>query len=110
MATQSGRKTIFGKSCQYTLWVKHFVEIALSHLVSEINTFLHFTQVQDGCQKWRETDFWKKSPVESAYTLWVKNFVEIALPCSVKRVFALMQKFKMAAKSGGKMIFAKSHQ
>ena len=27
-----------------TLWVKNFVEVALSRSVSEINTFLHFTQ------------------------------------------------------------------
>ena len=28
----------------YTLWVKNFVEITLSHSVSEINAFLRFTQ------------------------------------------------------------------
>ena len=28
----------------YILWVKNFVEIALSHFISEINVFLHFTQ------------------------------------------------------------------
>ena len=28
----------------YTLWFKNFVEMAVSHTVSEINAFLHFTQ------------------------------------------------------------------
>ena len=28
----------------YTLRVKNFVEIALSHTISKINLFLHFTQ------------------------------------------------------------------
>ena len=36
-----------------TLWVKNFVEIALSRTIYEINAFLHFTQnfkMED--QKW----------------------------------------------------------
>ena len=58
----------------------------------------------------RNTIFGEKSVVDSAATLWVKNFVEIALSHSVSeinRFLSLMQKFKMAAKSGGKTIFAK---
>ena len=57
-----------------------------------------------------ENDFWKKSPVDSADTLWVKNFVEIALAHSISEINAflrLMQKFKMAAKSGGKQFLRK---
>ena len=52
-------------------------------------------------------------PVDSADTLWVKNFVEIALSRSVSEINMFLhftQKFKMAAKSGGKMIFEKSRQ
>ena len=30
--------------CADTLWVKNFIEIALSRTVSEINAFFHFTQ------------------------------------------------------------------
>ena len=47
MATKHGRKMIFGKQLQnsvYTLWVKNFVRIVLSHTVSKIHKFLHFTQ------------------------------------------------------------------
>ena len=41
--------------------------------------------------------------------LWVKNFVEIALSRSVELngFLRLTQKFKMAAKTGRKMIFGK---
>ena len=55
--------------------------------------------------------FLQKSPVDSAYTLWIKKFVEIGLSPTIFEINALlhfMQKFKMATKSGGKAIFAKS--
>ena len=41
----------------------------------------------------------------------VKNFIEITLSCTISKIKALLrftQKFKMATKSGGKMIFTKS--
>ena len=59
------------------------------------------------------TDFCKMSPVYSAVTLRVQNFVEIALSRTVSKKNALLhftQKFKMAARSGRKVIFAKSRQ
>ena len=46
-----------------------FIEIALSHSISEINTFLNFTQFK----------ICKKSPVDSVDTMWENFFVEIAL-------------------------------
>ena len=61
-------------------------------------------------KKWWESDFCKMSPVHSADTLWVQNFVEIALSHTVSEMNALLrftQKFKMAAKSGGKASFVK---
>ena len=70
-------------------------------------------EIQDGCQKWQENDFWEKSAVDCAGTLWVKNFVEIALSRSISeisRFLRLTHKFKMAAKSGGKTIFEKSRK
>ena len=51
------------------------------------------------------------SPVQSADTLRVQNFVEIALSHTVSEMNALLrftQKYKMAAKSGGKVSFAKN--
>ena len=66
-------------------------------------------EIQDGRQKWRVNDFCENSPVDFPDTLWVKNCVKIALSHSVSEINAflrLTQKFKMAAKNGGKMIFA----
>ena len=54
--------------------------------------FAFYAEIQDDCQKWRESDFYEKSPVDSAYT-----------PVSCR-------KFKMAGKSGEKLIFVKSCQ
>ena len=48
MAAKSGGKLIFCEKSPvdsaYTEWVKNFVEIALSHFVSEVNVFLCFMQ------------------------------------------------------------------
>ena len=92
MAAKSGGKVIFCEKLPVdsadTLWVKNFVKIA-------------------GKQ------FLGKDAIDSAYTLWVKNFVEITLSRSVSEInsfLCLKQKFKMAAKSVGKTIFAKSLQ
>ena len=96
------------------LRVKNFVEIALSRSISKINGFLRFTQkFKMATKSGRKTIFVKKTPVDSADTLWIKNFVEIALSHSISKIntfFCFTQKFKMAAKSGGKTIFAKTHQ
>ena len=61
-------------------------------------------------KKWRESGFCKMSPVHSTNNLPVQIFFEIALSRTVSKINALLcftQKFKMAAKSGGKAIFAK---
>ena len=47
------------------------------------------------------------------YTLWVKNLVRIALSRTISKMhnfLHFMQNFKMATKSGGKMIFGKQLQ
>ena len=75
--------------------------------------FAFYAEIQNGHQKWQEKDFWENLPVDSADNLWVKNIVEIALSCSISKINGFLcftQKFKMAAKSGRKTIFAKSHQ
>ena len=96
----------------YALRVKNFVEITLPHTVSEINTFLYFTQkfnmaAKSGGKKL----FSKKLPVDSADTQWVKNFIEIAVSHSVSKINSFLhitQKFKTAGKIGGKTVFGKS--
>ena len=74
--------------------------------------FVLYAEIQNGRQKWRESDFWEKSPVESADTPRVKNFVKISLSRTVSEICfcVFLQKFKMAKKNGGKVIFGKSHQ
>ena len=75
--------------------------------------FVFYAEIQDGCQKWWKSDFGEKSPVDSTDTLGIKNFVEIALSYTVSEIntfLRFMQKFKMAAKNGGKAIFAKIWQ
>ena len=56
MAAKSGGTMLFCKKSQVvsadTLWVKNFVEIALSRSVSKIDAFFAFyAEIQDGHQK-----------------------------------------------------------
>ena len=92
-----------------TLRVKSFVEIALSHTVSEINVFMCFTQkFKMAAKNGKENDFWENSPVDSSYTLALKNFNEIALSRTVFEIFTLFYiplKSKMAAKSSENFSF-----
>ena len=87
---------------------KNVVKIALTRTFFKIYVFMGFTpKFKMAKQKWRQNNFGEKSPVDSIDTLWVKNFVEIALSHTVSEINAFWhftQKFKMAAKSGGKMI------
>ena len=92
-----------------------FLFIYLFFFASEINAFLCLTQkFKMATKSGRENSFFVKiMPVDSADTLWVINFVEIALSRSIFEINALkhfMQKFKMAAKRCGKMIFEESCQ
>ena len=96
--------TLTSTLCSYPVGQK-FIEIALSHTISKINAFVHFTQKFKMAAKNGRKDFWKKSLVHSAYTLYIKNFVEIALSHIVSEINAFLhftQKFKMAARNGGK--------
>ena len=87
-----------------TLWVKNFVEIALSCSVSEINPvlfLLHLTQEFKMADKSGSKQFLQKV---------AKNFVKIALSHSVSKInwlLCLTQKFKMATKMTVKRFFQK---
>ena len=111
MATKSGGKTIFAKSHQQTLQTPWGSKISAKSLY---RIFVFNTEIQDGRQKWWENVFLGEiMPVDSEDTLWIKNFVEIVLSRSVSEINTFLhftQKFKMAAKSGGKMIFGKNRQ
>ena len=72
------------------LQVPNFVEIALSHTVSEINALLHFyAEIQDGREKWRESDFCEKSPVHSGHPVGQKFSHFIALIHPIQWTIAL---------------------
>ena len=82
-----------------------------SHCSRDKYFLAFYAEIQDGCQNGREKQV--DSPVDSADPMWFKNFVEIALSGTVSEINAFLcftQKFKMAAKNGGKTIFEKSHQ
>ena len=70
--------------------------------------FSFYTEIQDGRQKLRENDFWKKVAEDPVNTLWIKKFIEITLSCTISEINTFLpftQKFKMAAKNGGKNKF-----
>ena len=115
MAAKSGGKTnfvkIFSRPCRYPVGQKLRRNRSISLHFQDKRIFVFNTEIQDGCQKWLENDFWEKSSIDSANTLRVKNFIEIALSRSVSEInvfLHFMQKVKMAAKSGGKINFEES--
>ena len=58
---------------------------SISHRYWDKLVFVFYAEIQDGHQKWQETEFWEELPVDSADNLWVKNFVKIALSRTVLR-------------------------
>ena len=90
-----------------------FTKIILSHTVTEINVFVHFTQKFKMAPKMTGKHFLEKSPADSADTLWVKNFLKIPLSHTVSKINVFLhftQKFKMTAKNGGKTFLGKNCQ
>ena len=107
MATKSGGK----KNLPWRSKFRPYRSISLRFRDKLI--FAFNAEIQDGHQKWQENNFCEKSPIDSTDTLRIRNFIEIALSCSVSEInvfLCLTKKFKMATKSGGKQIFAKSHR
>ena len=116
MAAKNGGKTILEKKVARRFYgyptVQNFRRKISFHFRDK-HVFVFNAKNEDGRQKWRENNFGEKLPVDcgTVDTLWVKIFVEIALSHSVSEINTLLdlaQTFKMAAKSGGKMIFAKN--
>ena len=81
--------------CSDTLWVENFNEIALSHMVKEIEANSCFaifgkknSKIQNGRHFWGGENFLKLPRVHCSDTLWVENFDEIALSYTVKEIEA----------------------
>ena len=117
MATKSGGENDFCEKWPVDsgdiVRLKNFIEIALSHSISEISGFLHLMlKFKMATKSGGKNDFCEKWPVDSGDIVRLKNFIEIALSHSISEISGflhLMLKFKMAAKSGGKTIFVKSY-
>ena len=117
MAAKNGYKVIFVKCCQYPLQIPCGLKISSKSLYLEPFqykcVFVFYAEIQDGRQKWRESDFCEKSPVDSADSLQVRNFVKITLSRTVSQinVFCMLcRNSRWPPKNGGKVIFAKCHQ
>ena len=78
---------------------------SISHHFQDKCVYVFYAEIQDGCQKWRENDFWKKSPVNSGDTLGIKKFDKI-----VSEINAFYTEIQDGHQNGGKMIFGKNHQ
>ena len=116
MAAKNSRNIIYGK-CRLTLLTPHrlknFDKIILSCTVPEINALCVLHRNSRWLPKMAGKRFWTKSPVNSGDTPAIKYFNEIAQSRIVSEINAFLhftQKFKMATKNGGKMIFGKDLQ
>ena len=100
MASKSVRKTIFRKIasrlCRYPVGQKFRRNRSIWLCFQDKWVFVFNTEIQDGCQKSQENDFWEKSLVDSAATLWVKNFVGNRSISEISKFLCLTQKFKIA--------------
>ena len=110
-------KKIFGKRCQMTQRIPRgstFCQnCSITHCLQDKRVFAFYAEIQDGRPKWREKLFLTKSARLLWRYLWVKNFVKITLSCKIPQIIAFLhftQKFKMAGKTGGKIIFSRKCQ
>ena len=78
---------------------------SISHPFQDKYGFAFYAEIQDGRQKWRENNFWEKSPHESADTLGSKISTKSCTVSEITAVLHFKQKFKMVAKNGRKKIF-----
>ena len=87
--------------------------LSISHRFQDECAFALYAKIQDGCQKWQESDFCEKVASRLCIYLVGQKFRQnrsITHRFRDKFFKRFMQKFKMATKNGGKVIFVKSHQ
>ena len=91
MAAKNGGENYFREKLPLasadTLGVNHFIKIALSPTVYEINAFLCFTQKFKMANKYGGKSIFE---VPSRLSLGIKNFVEIALSHTVSEINAFL--------------------
>ena len=76
-ATNEQKNRIPVYRSQHYLQVQNFVEIALSHTVSEINALLRFTQKFRMAAKSAGKAIFEKSHQQTAYTLQIKSLLKL---------------------------------
>ena len=98
-----------------TLRVKHFVNIALTRTVCQLNTFFFcifafYTEIEGGFQKWQENNFCEKLPDDYADILRGKNAkIDLFHTVSEINVFlCITYNAVMTAKNGKKTNFGKN--
>ena len=72
MAAKIGGKAISANSFQKTLWMysagqKFHQNLSILHRFRDKCAFVFYAEIQDGRQKWRESDFSEKSPIHSGH-------------------------------------------
>ena len=125
---QKWRENDFGQNSPLdsadALQIKNFVEIVLSHTVSKINAFLHFTQkFKTAAKNDGKTIFGKSRQyipqIACGSKISLKSLYLAPFPREMGFAFYAeiqngrqkwWQKFKMTAKNVGKTIFGKSRQ
>ena len=92
-------------------FVKHFVEIALSRTVSEINAILCFMyKFKMGAKMAGKQFLEKKLPDDSGDTLGSNISLKSCTVLEVNALLYFMQNFKMAAKMARKQFLEKKSQ
>ena len=65
---------VTSRLCRYPVGEKFRRNRSISHGLRDKHVFAFYEENQDGHPKWRENDFWEKSPVDPAYTPQIKIF------------------------------------
>ena len=109
---KNGGKVIFLQNvastlCRLSAGPKFCQNGSISHHFQDKCVFALYAEIQDGCQKWQESDFCEKLPVDSANTLWVQNF-SISHCFQDKGAFCtLCRNLRWPPKVGGKQFLTK---
>ena len=91
MAGKRLMQKLASEPCRYPLGQKFLRNHSISHRFQDKCVFAFYTDIQDGCQKWRDNEYWGNSLAHSADTLQLKTFVEITLSRTVSEIFSVQK-------------------
>ena len=109
MAGKQLLRRVASRLCRYPGDQKFCLNRSISLHFRDKHSFVFKAEIQDGRQKWRENNFWEKSPIDSADTLRVKNCqnCSISLHFRDKRIFAFYAEIQDGCKKCRKNDFCK---